>query len=136
MGGAAGVPLLLCMARNGMLHRLLMWAAAQGLLQTSQAANPNTIDELETLPYQAELFADPGNPEDTRPPGECCICFDPYDESREIKRTPCGHCFHRECLGVWLQTVRTCPVCRKDLDEHVHGEEDASLRQRRVASAA
>uniref|UniRef100_A0A7S2WGZ8 RING-type domain-containing protein n=2 Tax=Rhizochromulina marina TaxID=1034831 RepID=A0A7S2WGZ8_9STRA len=30
---------------------------------------------------------------------------------------PCGHTFHRECLGQWLLRSRSCPTCRFDLTE-------------------
>jgi hypothetical protein len=27
----------------------------------------------------------------------------------------CGHAFHRECLGHWLRSHRTCALCRQDV---------------------
>lgn len=29
--------------------------------------------------------------------------------------TPCGHCFHRECLKPWVTSSKTCPTCRRDI---------------------
>jgi hypothetical protein len=26
---------------------------------------------------------------------------------------PCGHCFHAECIGAWLQREARCPLCRQ-----------------------
>lgn len=26
---------------------------------------------------------------------------------------PCEHCFHRNCIEQWMETSRTCPVCRR-----------------------
>ena len=41
---------------------------------------------------------------------ECCICMD--KNTQEWVETPCVHSFHRECLNSWIQTNRTCPICR------------------------
>jgi hypothetical protein len=44
---------------------------------------------------------------------ECCICMD--KNTQEWIETPCVHSFHRECLNGWIQTNRTCPICRSPL---------------------
>jgi len=113
----AGVPLLLFLARRGSLHPLLLWLAGRGLLQSAGGASPNAISRMEAVEYREELFADPSVPTDSRPQGECCICLQAYDPGKQIRRTPCGHYMHHECLGMWLQTARTCPACRTDLDD-------------------
>lgn len=32
-----------------------------------------------------------------------------------VKKLPCGHLFHRECLRQWLQRQQNCPTCRTSL---------------------
>merc|ERR1711976_641668 len=93
-----------------------MWMAGQGLLRTPDAAHPNSINEMELVEYRPEVFADLEDPADSRPAGECCICLEAYDASKQIRRTPCGHMMHHSCLDLWLQTAHTCPACRQDLD--------------------
>jgi len=46
---------------------------------------------------------------------ECCICSSEFNAMEEISRALCGHVFHSECLGRWLQRSLTCPLCRGQL---------------------
>uniref|UniRef100_A0A0E0JQF3 RING-type domain-containing protein n=1 Tax=Oryza punctata TaxID=4537 RepID=A0A0E0JQF3_ORYPU len=46
----------------------------------------------------------------------CAICkgrlvvADGGQQCRRLR--PCGHVYHAECIGLWLQRGTTCPVCR------------------------
>uniref|UniRef100_A0A0D9XK13 RING-type E3 ubiquitin transferase n=1 Tax=Leersia perrieri TaxID=77586 RepID=A0A0D9XK13_9ORYZ len=45
----------------------------------------------------------------------CCVCISRIREGEEVRRLPCGHAFHRECVDRWLALCcrpRTCPLCR------------------------
>eukprot|EP00755_Sulcionema_specki_P023157 Sspe_Gene.78213::Locus_48921_Transcript_1_1_Confidence_1.000_Length_633::g.78213::m.78213 len=52
---------------------------------------------------------------------ECSICMAsaPYgteaEGSSEWSRLPCGHEYHRQCIGKWFQRSSRCPICRYDL---------------------
>eukprot|EP00931_Biecheleriopsis_adriatica_P102733 TRINITY_DN77671_c0_g1_i1.p1 TRINITY_DN77671_c0_g1~~TRINITY_DN77671_c0_g1_i1.p1 ORF type:complete len:337 (+),score=37.41 TRINITY_DN77671_c0_g1_i1:23-1033(+) len=111
-----GIILLLWLARRGALRPLLMGLADRGFLHASGAASPNAINEMEIVQYDPALFADPEDSLDTRPQGECCICLEAYNGEQTIRRTPCGHMMHHECLKLWLQAARTCPACRSDVE--------------------
>lgn len=112
----AGVPFLLFLVRRTPLNPVLVWMAERGLLQTPAAAHPNSINEMDIVEYKPDMFADPENPSDPRPQGECCICLEAYEATKQIRRTPCGHLMHHGCLALWLQSAHTCPTCRHDLD--------------------
>ncbi|XP_045793149.1 E3 ubiquitin-protein ligase At4g11680-like [Trifolium pratense] len=43
---------------------------------------------------------------------ECCICLCPYVDGTELYRLPCTHHFHSACIGRWLRTKATCPLCK------------------------
>ena len=45
---------------------------------------------------------------------KCPICM---DNTKEIRKTVCGHSFCCHCIEKWLKTNIKCPVCMKSLDE-------------------
>lgn len=56
---------------------------------------------------------------DRRPDDACPICAERYldDPYPLVVELPCHHShrFDLECVGPWLQSKGTCPLCRKDL---------------------
>lgn len=103
-----------------LLVGLVFWMAHRGLLEDggASAAGPEFIHKLDTVPFSPD---DPDfHEEDTQQIKECCICQQKFDSESAIKRTPCKHLFHEECLGDWLgKFARTCPLCRTDLQAAV-----------------
>ncbi|KAA0038567.1 RING-H2 finger protein ATL29-like [Cucumis melo var. makuwa] len=48
---------------------------------------------------------------------ECAICLLEFDDDSFLRLlTNCCHVFHQECIDLWLDSHKTCPVCRRDLD--------------------
>mmetsp|Transcript_25062 Transcript_25062/g.64724 ORF Transcript_25062/g.64724 Transcript_25062/m.64724 type:complete len:324 (+) Transcript_25062:46-1017(+) len=48
---------------------------------------------------------------------ECPVCLEHFQAGERLKRMPCKHAFHRECLAPWLERRATCPTCRHALPE-------------------
>lgn len=48
--------------------------------------------------------------------GECPVCQDKFKLKQEIAIGHCSHYFHQECLGSWLSTNSSCPICRSNID--------------------
>lgn len=112
---------LLDLALPYALISLLTYGLMHGWFDTQvHGADPNTIEKIETVPYDAAHFAEEGVAYDDRPPGECCICMEPFCQEKGIKRTPCEHHFHEACLDEWLKRSKKCPLCRIDLEESVN----------------
>ncbi|KAK2652410.1 hypothetical protein Ddye_012266 [Dipteronia dyeriana] len=48
---------------------------------------------------------------------ECAICLAEFrDDSMLRLLTVCYHVFHQDCIDLWLESHKTCPVCRRDLN--------------------
>ncbi|CAL1527288.1 unnamed protein product [Lymnaea stagnalis] len=47
---------------------------------------------------------------------QCSICMDDFELDVEVRKLPCDHMYHSECIIKWLEMHGTCPVCRKDLN--------------------
>jgi hypothetical protein len=48
--------------------------------------------------------------------GTCSVCLAEFEEADVVKRLPCSHIFHAECLDEWLSRDHvSCPYCRRDL---------------------
>ncbi|KAG6479497.1 hypothetical protein ZIOFF_062963 [Zingiber officinale] len=49
--------------------------------------------------------------DDLRP--DCSVCLCRLADGDRVRRIPCGHVFHRDCLDGWLlQLNLSCPLCR------------------------
>ena len=46
----------------------------------------------------------------------CSICLSELLDGEPVRRTPCGHVFHRLCIDSWCMKNVSCPVCRQELD--------------------
>lgn len=46
----------------------------------------------------------------------CTICLGDYEEGQELKRLPCRHHFHSNCVDEWLRLNKTCPLCVRDVE--------------------
>eukprot|EP00930_Biecheleria_cincta_P016257 TRINITY_DN13299_c0_g1_i1.p1 TRINITY_DN13299_c0_g1~~TRINITY_DN13299_c0_g1_i1.p1 ORF type:complete len:191 (-),score=20.52 TRINITY_DN13299_c0_g1_i1:260-832(-) len=47
----------------------------------------------------------------------CAICLQTFLPLENVRRLPCGHCFHATCIDRWFQQSKTCPMCNQDCSE-------------------
>jgi hypothetical protein len=92
----------------------------------NQQGQPATATKMmDALPV-----VDPATLTDSLQQAECAVCQEPWlpllsvgeEETAAaaaaavVREMPCGHCFHQDCLFVWLKRANTCPCCRWELD--------------------
>ncbi|XP_027091256.1 E3 ubiquitin-protein ligase ATL15 [Coffea arabica] len=47
---------------------------------------------------------------------ECAVCLNEFEDDETLRLLPkCSHVFHPDCIGAWLASHFTCPVCRANL---------------------
>ncbi|VAI49637.1 unnamed protein product [Triticum turgidum subsp. durum] len=58
-------------------------------------------------------------------PLECAVCLSEFEDEDRLRLLPkCSHAFHPDCIGEWLASHVTCPVCRRNLDPSKDGGSD------------
>lgn len=67
---------------------------------------------LETYDAAAAKEGDAGNNHNDSD-HKCLVCQHEYEDQERLRRLPCGHLFHAECVDEWLQTHDNCLYCRK-----------------------
>lgn len=77
------------------------------------------IIEANTLPYKFNKVAK-GENNDLE---KCTICLNDFVEEEDVRRLPCMHLFHIECVDQWLPTNKCCPICRVDIENKSNNEE-------------
>lgn len=49
---------------------------------------------------------------------KCPICIMCFEEDEIIRKLPCTHFFHPNCIDTWLIQNSKCPICKNDLGGH------------------
>lgn len=80
------------------------------------SAPEHVVAQLPEYTYQdsSSLYRAPGTT-NKRSEGEkdtCTICRDPYVNGDVLKRLPCLHGFHTQCIETWFKVSNTCPICK------------------------
>ncbi|KAF5178649.1 E3 ubiquitin-protein ligase ring1-like protein [Thalictrum thalictroides] len=64
-------------------------------------AAPSSVEALKIMKCGEENSKDP-----------CTVCMEELMTGEDLAVMPCLHVFHKECIGQWLKTTNTCPLCR------------------------
>ena len=70
------------------------------------------MDQLPTLCWKPSMAE---GKEENHTEVKCQVCQFTYEEEDVLRRLPCGHCFHKDCVDSWLETKDTCALCRKSI---------------------
>ena len=68
------------------------------------------IAKLPTMNFNGKHV---GNDDDSLQ--RCLVCQCCYEEGDCIRKLPCNHYFHKECVDQWLHSKDFCPYCRQSI---------------------
>ncbi|XP_017477719.1 PREDICTED: E3 ubiquitin-protein ligase RNF126-B [Rhagoletis zephyria] len=61
--------------------------------------------------------------EDVERKTQCSVCWEDFRMDEIVRRLPCTHIYHENCIVPWLDLHGTCPICRKSLSEEDEANE-------------
>lgn len=102
----------------------ILFSGIPGAGQQSQGLNENTLNQINRETFKKEENVREGEEE------KCPICLTDLQTGEEIKRLPCKHIFHPNCIDPWLSQNSKCPICKKDVGQGLHGGSGGSRRRR------
>lgn len=90
----------------------------ENFLNLNRGATQEII-EANTLPYQyKKLMKCEENDVE-----KCTICLCDFQEEEDVRRLPCMHLFHIECVDQWLPNNKRCPICRVDIEAKANNDQ-------------
>ncbi|GER25974.1 RING/U-box superfamily protein [Striga asiatica] len=84
-------------------------------------ASRSSIDSLPTVKIERKHV---------REETSCAVCKENFEVGSRVKKLPCKHLYHSDCIVPWLEQRGSCPVCRQVLIGRGTGE-DCDRRRRR-----
>ncbi|XP_016980315.1 uncharacterized protein LOC108045482 [Drosophila rhopaloa] len=82
----------------------------------NRGATLETI-ERNTLPHKYRRVRRPSESDEDAE--KCAICLTLFEIENDVRRLPCMHLFHTDCVDQWLVTNKHCPICRVDIETHM-----------------
>ena len=100
------------MISRGLMRLLAEFIEEQQLHQNRNQRNGLTEEQINALPL--EKFVPPiiVGPEEAE---TCSICIDEFKGEQDLRRLPCNHRFHQNCIDEWLKISSCCPNCKADI---------------------
>ncbi|XP_067933276.1 E3 ubiquitin-protein ligase Arkadia-like [Watersipora subatra] len=77
-------------------------------------ASQETIDRTTFAHRYSQRVA--SDSDEGRLDDKCTICISEYNTGEHVRRLPCLHLFHRDCVDRWLNSNKRCPMCRADIE--------------------
>lgn len=74
------------------------------IIAAGQGLDVKAVNSLPTFVYKSKNH---------EYPPECAVCLSEFEDNEAGRILPeCNHCFHTDCIGMWLLSHCDCPLCR------------------------
>ncbi|KAL0346124.1 UNVERIFIED_CONTAM: putative E3 ubiquitin-protein ligase RHC1A [Sesamum radiatum] len=80
--------------------------ATRNGLRVSLPASRTSINALPTIKISKKHV---------RADSTCAICQERFELGSQVRKLPCKHLYHSDCIVSWLEQRSSCPVCRQQL---------------------
>merc|ERR1712151_851856 len=74
-----------------------------------QGATQELIDRLPLVVFQQQV-------EHNGWETGCAVCLCEFEDGSTLRKLPCGHRFHKNCIDTWLRRSKKCPLCNHCVD--------------------
>lgn len=59
----------------------------------------------------------------------CAVCLNEMCKWEKVMSLPlCSHRYHADCIGAWLKSHTTCPLCRSKITDHVPRKQQKEVK--------
>merc|ERR1719478_288750 len=100
-GSLCGLTLIICI--------LVIRSRLRENRQELHQRHPDPV--LESLPTHVYDGAKDAFDNDT-----CSICLGEFEDGESLRKLPCDHSFHADCIASWLNHRHTCPLCVEPIE--------------------
>ena len=72
--------------------------------------NRTQVDSFKNILQKMGMVA--GNEDEDM---KCGICLEEYTEEDILRKMPCDHFYHKDCIDEWLNNRSECPICKQNI---------------------